>query len=280
MASVKWGFVVPNRVISPQEANTVTVEGGAETRPSLHSLLRLRDDTARPLYQQLEEQLLALIGNGSVPAGTTLPAERQLAESLGVSRATVQRAYQMLRHRKLISAHGRLGFIVQGDGPRLHSGMDRLKGFTEEMRELGRTPSSDILECRAVTDRSIASIFGLPSTAQFLKLVRVRRGDGIPMSRETAWYDLDAAPALAECDLSRSVYACLSERCGVPLTHCDQTIEATLPQPQEYAVFGFTEPVACLLIKRRSYTAAERMIEYVEGLFRGDVYTYRLKLTV
>ncbi|BAI74906.1 transcriptional regulator (plasmid) [Azospirillum sp. B510] len=258
----------------------VNEKPAAEARPSLPSLLRLRDDTARPLYQQLEEQLLELIGNGSVPAGTTLPAERQLAESLGVSRTTVQRAYQMLRHRELISAHGRLGFIVRGDGPRLHPGMDRLKGFTEEMRELGRVPSADILEQRVVSDRSIASIFGLPSTAQFLKLVRVRRGDGIPMSRETAWYDLAAAPALPECDLSRSVYACLGERCGVPLTHCDQTIEATLPLPQECTVFGFSEPVACLLIKRRSYTATDRMIEYVEGLFRGDVYTYRLKLKV
>ncbi|WP_448204846.1 GntR family transcriptional regulator [Azospirillum sp. sgz302134] len=253
---------------------------GREAKPSLSSLLHLRDDTARPMYQQLEEQLLALIEGGSLSAGTTLPAERQLAESLGVSRATVQRAYHMLRHRNLISAHGRLGFIVRTGSPRVDTGMDRLKGFTEEMRELGRTPSADILEQRTVCDRSIASIFGLPSTARFLKLVRVRRGDGIPMSLETAWYDLSAAPDLPNGDLSKSVYACLSERCGVPLTHCDQTIEATLPSPQECEVFDFTEPVACLLIKRRSYTDDKRMIEYVEGLFRGDVYTYRLTLKV
>ncbi|WP_247895139.1 GntR family transcriptional regulator [Azospirillum brasilense] len=244
------------------------------------SLLRLRDDTAQPLYQQLEAQLLALIENGTLSAGTTLPAERQLAESLGISRATVQRSYHMLRHSKLISAHGRLGFVVRGGRPRLNPGMDRLKGFTEEMRELGRTPSADILEQKVVCDRSIASIFGLPSTARFLKLVRIRRGDGIPMSRETAWYNLAAAPDLPDGDLSKSVYACLSERCGVPLTHCDQTIEATLPLPQEIEIFGFTEPVACLLIKRRSYTADNRMIEYVEGLFRGDMYTYQLRLNV
>lgn len=264
----------PRDVIAPEPG------AGLPVRPPLRSLLRLSGDTAQPLYQQLEDQLAALIESGGVPAGTTLPAERQLAESLGVSRATVQRAYRSLSHRKLVSAQGRLGFIVRSDGPRIHPGMDRLKGFTEEMRELGRVPSSDILEQRVVCDRSIASIFGLPSTAQFLKLVRVRRGDGVPMSRETAWYNLAAAPALATADLSRSVYACLGELCGVPLTHCDQTIEATLPLPQEAAIFDFSEPVACLLIKRRSYSADDRMIEYVEGLFRGDAYTYRLKLTV
>ena len=42
-----------------------------------------------PLYRQLEGQLQELIENGTVPEGTVLPAERQLAESLGVSRPTV-----------------------------------------------------------------------------------------------------------------------------------------------------------------------------------------------
>ncbi|MGQ9366240.1 GntR family transcriptional regulator [Azospirillum sp. ST 5-10] len=262
----------------PSSSAGVPPSGGGW--PSLPSRIHLRNDTAKPLYQQLEEQLHALIHSGTLPAGTTLPAERQLAESLGVSRATVQRAYHRLRHRKLLSAHGRLGFIVQGEGPRLHSGMDRLKGFTEEMRELGRVPSADVLEKSVVQDRSIASIFGLPSTARLLKLVRVRRGDGVPMSRETAWYHLDAAPGLADADLSRSVYACLDERCGVALTHCAQTVEATAPTPEECAIFGFAEPVPCLLIKRRSYAADRGMIEYVEGLFRGDMYTYHLTLSV
>ena len=231
-----------------------------------------------PMYQQLEDQLTVQIESGALPVGTVLPAERQLAESLGISRVTVQRAYSGLRQRKLVSAHGRRGFLVKGAGPQLHPGMDRLKGFTEEMRELGKKPSSRILESKVMRDRSIASIFGLPSTSSFLRLIRVRYGDDVPLSREVAWYNLVAAPALAEGDLSGSVYAYLDERCGVPLTHCDQTIEAATPSQQECEIFGFAEPVPCLLIKRRSYTHGGVMIEYVEGLFRGDVYSYRLSL--
>jgi GntR family transcriptional regulator len=244
----------------------------------LPSLLRLRDDTAMPLYQQIEQQLESLIKDGSLPAGTVLPAERQLAESLGLSRATVQRAYHTLRQRKLVAAHGRRGFLVQRTGPRLHPGMDRLKGFTEEMRLLGKVPSSRILERKIVSDRSIASIFGLPSPARFLKLVRVRHGDGIPLSREVAWYNLTAAPELEHSDLSGSVYAFLAEQCGTPLMYCDQTVEATTPSQEECEIFGFSEPLPCLLIKRRSYTQGDVMMEYVEGLFRGDTYSYRLRL--
>ncbi|MGF9764381.1 GntR family transcriptional regulator [Microvirga sp. 0TCS3.31] len=244
----------------------------------LTDLVRLRSDTAMPLYQQLEQQLENLIRDGTLPAGTVLPAERQLAESLGLSRATVQRAYHTLRQRDLVTAQGRLGFLIQGSSPRLHPGMDRLKGFTEEMRLLGKVPSSRILERKVVSDRSIASIFGLPSPARFLKLVRVRYGDGVPLSREVAWYNLSAAPDLEHGDLSGSVYAFLAERCGMPLIYCDQTVEATMANEEECEIFGFAQPIPCLLIKRRSYTHGEVMMEYVEGLFRGDTYSYRLRL--
>jgi GntR family transcriptional regulator len=248
-------------------------------RTSLLDTLHLRDDTAMPLYQQLERQLMMLIENGSLAPGTTLPAERQLAERLGVSRVTVQRSYNALRQRKLLSAHGRLGSIVQPNPHSLAPGMDRLKGFTEEMRELGRVPSSKILERKIVKDRSITSIFGLPSTARFLKLVRIRYGDGIPLSHEVAWYDIAAAPGLVDGDLSRSVYAQLAE-CGAPLFWAEQAIEAASPTPAECKIFGFAEPIPCLLLKRRSFGGNGRMLEYVEGLFRGDLYTYRLKMRV
>ncbi|WP_271169953.1 GntR family transcriptional regulator [Hansschlegelia plantiphila] len=238
----------------------------------------MSDDTALPHYLQLEQQISALIETGALPAGTTLPPGRKLAQDLGLSRTTVQKCYDTLRRNKLLSAHGRLGFTVVA-GDRVEPSMERLKGFTEEMREIGRVPSSRIIERAVVTDRSIASVFRLPSTAPLLKLVRVRFGDETPMSREVAWYNLTAAPALAKSDLEGSVYALL-RTCGAALTHCEQTIEAAQPDAEECATFGFTEPRPCLLIKRRSFDADNRLVEYVEGLFRGDAYAYKLNLTI
>lgn len=231
-----------------------------------------------PLYQQLVEQLTRLIVGGVLPPGSVLPAERQLAESLRVSRVTIQRAYAALRQRDLLDAQGRRGFLVRPRPEQVRPGMDRLKGFTEEMRELGKVPSTRIVERATVQDRSISSIFGLPSTAPLLKLTRVRYGDDVAMSREVAWYNLKAAPALEEGDLSGSVYAFLAENCDARLISCEQTVEATLPTQEECRVFSFDEPIPCLLIKRHSFTQGGVMIEYVEGLFRGDMYSYRLKL--
>lgn len=261
------------------QTGTVTPLTHRALRPSLISLIQLRDDTAMPLYQQLEEQLEALVSDGTLAPGAVLPAERQMAESLGVSRVTVQRAYNAMRQRQLVSSQGRRGFVVHGQPSKIHTGMDRLKGFTEEMRELGKVPSSRILNREIVQDRSISSIFGLPSTAPLLKLVRIRYGDDVALSREVAWYNLKVAPELEDADLSGSVYAVLAGTGEARLVSCDQTIEATTPTRLECELFDFEQPVPCLLIKRHSYARDQQMVEYVEGLFRGDMYRYRLKLS-
>ncbi len=244
----------------------------------LHSLVSLERDAPQPLYVQLEEQIGALIENERLPAGVTLPPERQLAEALGISRATVQTSYNALRVRGLLGGRGRRGSVVQTSSPaRLTPGMDRLKGFTQEMEEMGRVPSTRLLECQILTDRSVASLFGQRSDARFLHLVRVRCGDGQPMTVETAWYSLDIAPQLEAADPNSSIYAELN-RIGLPLYFCDQTIETAMPSAAETEIFGFGEPTPCLLIKRRSHVRSGAMVEYVEGLFRGDAYIYRLRL--
>ena len=156
--------------------------------------------------------------------------------------------------------------------------MGKLKGFTEEMRELGMTASTRVVEHEVVRDRTLASIFQRPSTAAFLRLVRVRLADKVPMTREVAWYDLSAAPALEFWDTSGSAYEFLLEKCQIKLAWAEQSIEAVMSSTEEAQVFGFSAPGPCLLLKRRAYTAADQLIEYVEGTFRGDAYAYKLKL--
>lgn len=66
-----------------------------------------------PAHERLERALAEDILTGAVPAGARLPAHRELAAALGLSVATVTRAYGELRRRGLAQGeHGRGTFAV------------------------------------------------------------------------------------------------------------------------------------------------------------------------
>ena len=67
----------------------------------------LDHQSAIPLYQQIETYLRRNILSGNLLPETQLPATRQMAESLGVSRITVTNAYAELESEGLI--YGREG---------------------------------------------------------------------------------------------------------------------------------------------------------------------------
>jgi GntR family transcriptional regulator len=230
-----------------------------------------------PYWRQLYVQLSTLIESGSIGEGGNLPSERDFAEALGVSRSTVKHCYDELRRAKVLAGKGRAGSVVQA-AAQVRPALGRLKSFTEEMRELGLTASARIEVCEVVRDRVIASLFGRPSNAPFLHLVRIRKGDDVPMSRERAWYDVTLVPALAQWNGQGSSYALLKDQCGVSLASAEQTVEAVISSPKETRAFGFDAPGPCLLFKRKAYADDGHLVEYVEGTFRGDAYVYRLKL--
>lgn len=244
---------------------------------SITDLIRLDKDATEPLYAQLYRQLEALILQQELKPGTQLPTETAFSEALGVSKITIKRSYMELRNRKLITSNRKGGTTVLTPG-RLDTHMFRLRGFTDEMHELGMKPSTRILEQSITNDRGMASMFGLNSNAPLLKLERIRYGDEKPLSHEIAWYNLHHLPELASADLQGSIYQAINQQCQHHLEWCEQTVEAVLSNEVENQAFGFSFAQPCLLIKRRSYSHDGILLEYVEGTFRGDAYAYRVKM--
>lgn len=64
------------------------------------------------LYRQIAEQLRALIGSGEFAVGSRLPAERELAKQLGVSRPSVREALIALEVEHVIEVRTGSGIYV------------------------------------------------------------------------------------------------------------------------------------------------------------------------
>ena len=77
-------------------------------------------DTAGPVppYEQIRQQVTAMIETGVLVAGTRLPPVRQLAADLGLAVGTVARSYRELEAAGLVVARVRTGTVV-ADRPSL-----------------------------------------------------------------------------------------------------------------------------------------------------------------
>jgi len=76
-------------------------------------------DNGIPIYVQLREQILALVGRGVLKPGTQVPTMRQVAVALKIDLNTVQRAYAELEREGVLSRQRGVGtFVTEAAPPR------------------------------------------------------------------------------------------------------------------------------------------------------------------
>lgn len=109
------------------------------------SLTRI-DATRR--YQEVARQIVGLIESGEVARGGRLPAERDLAVSLGVSRATVREAMIALEITGRVAIKTGSGVFVAAQQP----GLD----FADVVADVGAGPL-ELLEARAMIEPTLAA---------------------------------------------------------------------------------------------------------------------------
>jgi GntR family transcriptional regulator len=79
-------------------------------------------DTGVPIYIQLREQILALIGRGVLKPGSQVPTMRQVAVALKIDLNTVQRAYAELERDGVLSKQRGVGtFVTEASPPARNS---------------------------------------------------------------------------------------------------------------------------------------------------------------
>jgi len=101
---------------------------------------------------QIADHIMASIAAGALPEGTRLPAERDLADALAVSRSSVRAALSTLeRAGFVVRRRGRGGgtFISRVEAGRVDVYADRLTEFRRTRR--------DLLDARAIVQNRVAA---------------------------------------------------------------------------------------------------------------------------
>ncbi|MER7193917.1 FadR/GntR family transcriptional regulator [Streptomyces flaveolus] len=150
-------------------------------------------------FEEALEQILQVVRLGLVPEGGRLPAERDLAERLGVSRVTLREVLKVLQDQGLLEARrGRYGgtFVL----PRPDAG-----GEAELRRRIAGVDLEDVLRFREVLEVGAAGLCAAHGLA-----------DGRAARLRAALDATHEAPLAEYRRLDTMLHLALAELCGSP----------------------------------------------------------------
>src|SRR5438128_1989641 len=185
--------------------------------------------------EETRDRVLDLVE--SLEVGQPIPAERQLATDLGVSRLTLRAALDdLVRDGYLDRRHGSGTYVTE---PKIAQPLT-LTSFSDDMRRRGMTPGSRTLELTStLAGARLAHRLGVSPEARLFRVKRLRLADSMPMAMEILHVPEALVPGLTRADFEgRSFYELLRERYGITVASGTQSIEPTVTNEDESEVLG------------------------------------------
>jgi DNA-binding GntR family transcriptional regulator len=219
--------------------------------------------------RQVRERLETLIA-AMVP-GEPLPAERELAKELGVARMTLRRSIDTLvAESRLVRRHGSGTFVAAAKVTQRLSATS----FSADMRARGLRPRGHtVFAQESPAGMVLSAVLGIAPNSPVLHVRRLRIADDIPMALEDLHVPCDLAPTLTGEDLEdASFYEVLADRFGHAIVAGTQTVEPCLTEPDVAALLGVEPGAPAFCFERTSRTSADRVVEFVHSVYRGDRY--------
>jgi GntR family transcriptional regulator len=224
---------------------------------------------------QLRAGLLELIQQNE--NGGRLPTERALSERFDVARDTLRRCLHDLENEGLLERKQGIGTFVAA-WPVVKEA--KLMSFSEEMRQLGLTPSSTLLSTStSLAGAKLAQRLKLIPGSVILEVRRLRLADDEPIALETSYLAQSRLPNFDASALANgSLYALLEKQYGLDIRYANQQIQATVLNEQEAQLLRVPPFSPALVVKRTTVLNTGELIEYAKSLYRAD--RYRLELNV
>lgn len=230
----------------------------------------------QPLYDQLVDILSEKIEHECLP-GDMLPSERELSERYGLSRTTVRLALQELESLGLVvRQHGRGTFVA--DRSVQAANLTQTYSFTEQMREMGRTPKTITLEFSEIeADKNLAEHMGVRLGEKLIRIERLRCADDMPLMVERTHLPMRKfmtfkRPMLEDKSLYEVIEGVYHEKVRV----AEEEFFASIARPADARLLGIGEGAPVLDLVRTTYNTHNEIIEYTLSVARADQFKYRV----
>ncbi len=239
---------------------------------------RLSGDDPTPLYLRLQSMIQDAVTEGLLKPQQALPAEREIATTLGVSRVTVRKAISGLVDDGILTQKRGSGTFVSKPPHHVEQRLSRLTSFSEDMVARGLTPSFVWLErTTGHPTTEEVMVFGLSTGEKVTRLHRLRLADGVPMAIELAAVPARLLPNPAVVE--RSLYKVLDAANLLP-TRALQRFSAVNLEQLDAERLGVEPGTAALRIERISYLEDGSVVEFTRSFYRSDAYDFVAELAM
>jgi GntR family transcriptional regulator len=223
----------------------------------------------QPKYLRIYTELRDRIIGGQWPAGSSLPAQRELADEFGVSMMTLRQALQLLADEGLVGTRHGLGTYV---APRFAHDLGHLRSFASDLAAQGAEVTTRLLDAAEVAPPdAVGARLGGP--AQVLRLRRLRLVGGRPVILQASYLPVPLPGGLDPRDLAgpgdRGLYTQLAER-GLAVARATETISPAVLTAADARDLGRPPGSPALLSHRLSFTAAGDPVIDDHALLPGD----------
>lgn len=227
---------------------------------------------------QLQKILIKMIENGDYLPGEKLYSERAMASKFGVSRMTVQYAFNELVKKGYLYRLRGSGTYVQKnivEKMNLNYLSERGNGgITAIVKNHGAKISSKVLTKGIVTGTCFSYKLGLEREAPVYVLHRIRYGNDEPIAVEYTYVPAELFPEMDDIDFEQvSLYDYMDSEMRMPKNFIQklQLIEAS-EKERGYLELEKKEPV--YYFEFVGYDESGTIVEYTESYNRCDKFEY------
>jgi GntR family transcriptional regulator len=240
----------------------------------------MANTTSLSKYLEVSRDIIQMIRQGRLAVGSLAPSENDLIREYGISNTTARRALQETERAGWVQRiKGRGTFVTSN---RVGRSIDRILGFSRNMLEAGRRPSTKVLAVRVSKQaRSLVlngRCYQLPTPVCVIK--RLRLADGVPMMKETRFIALSLCPRIERKNLEQSLYDLYERDYGLKLSEVCQVLGAVLlDRKEDMDLFELEDPIPAFRVEGVTFCGKEVILEMEESLYRGDRYNFTVRAT-
>ncbi len=230
-----------------------------------------------PLYHRIYLLLRQNITDGVWPPHQAMPGEHELAAHHAVSRITIRRALERLETEGLVRRKRGAGTFATP--PTAGHQRSDLRDLIDDLLAMGNRTEVLLIDSGFLpAPADVAAQMDVEPGQILHRSVRVRSAGGVAFSHLTAWVPEAIGRGFGEADLAtRPMLSLLAEAGAIP-ARAEQVISARLADSVVAPLLGVDPGSALLWVRRRVRDAGGRVIEWIDVLYRPELYDYQIEL--